>query len=63
MRFEKSVIKKSITEISVERFNCILDSESGEGSGTPLSTLAWKIPWVEEPGRLQSMGSLRVGQD
>ena len=25
------------------------------------STLAWKIPWMEEPGRLQSMGSLRVG--
>ena len=24
------------------------------------STLAWKIPWLEEPGRLQSMGSLRV---
>ena len=27
------------------------------------STLAWKIPWMEEPGRLQSMGSLRVGYD
>ena len=27
------------------------------------STLAWKIPWIEEPGRLQSMGSLRVGHD
>ena len=27
------------------------------------STLAWKIPWTEEPGRLQSMGSLRVGRD
>ena len=27
------------------------------------STLAWKIPWTEEHGRLQSMGSLRVGQD
>ena len=26
------------------------------------STLAWKIPWAEEPGRLQSMGSLRVGR-
>ena len=26
------------------------------------STLAWKIPWIEEPGTLQSMGSLRVGQ-
>ena len=27
------------------------------------STLAWKIPWMEEPGRLQSMGSLGVGHD
>ena len=27
------------------------------------STLAWKIPWMEEPGRLQSMGSLTVGHD
>ena len=26
------------------------------------STLAWKIPWTEEPGRLQSMGLRRVGQ-
>ena len=27
------------------------------------STLAWKIPWMEEPGRLQSMGLQRVGHD
>ena len=27
------------------------------------STLAWKIPWTEEPGRLRSMGSQRVGHD
>jgi hypothetical protein len=27
------------------------------------STLAWKIPWMEEPGRLQSMGLRRVGHD
>ena len=27
------------------------------------STLAWKIPWMEEPGRLQSMGLLRVGHN
>ena len=27
------------------------------------STLAWRIPWMEEPGRLQSMESLRVGHD
>ena len=30
---------------------------------THSSTLAWKIPWMEESGRLQSMGSLRVGHD
>ena len=30
---------------------------------TPSSTLAWKIPWTEERGRLQSMGSQRVGHD
>ena len=30
---------------------------------THSSTLAWKIPWTEECGRLQSMGSQRVGQD
>ena len=27
------------------------------------STLAWQIPWTEEPGRLKSMGSLEVGHD
>ena len=37
---------------------------SGEGKMAPhSSTLAWKIPWTEEPGGLQSMGSLRVGHD
>ena len=30
---------------------------------TPSSILAWKIPWTEEPGRLLSMGSHRVGHD
>ena len=30
---------------------------------THSSTLAWKIPWVKEPGRLQSMGSQGVGKD
>ena len=30
---------------------------------THSSTLAWRIPWTEEPGRLQSMGSQRVGHD
>ena len=30
---------------------------------THSSIVAWKIPWTEEPGRLQSMGSQKVGQD
>ena len=30
---------------------------------THSSTLAWKIPWMKEPGRLQSIGSQRVGHD
>ena len=34
----------------------------GEGNGSS-STLAWKIPWMEEPGGLQSMGSQGVGHD
>ena len=35
----------------------------GKAMAPHSSTLARKIPWMEEPGRLQSMGSLRVGQD
>ena len=35
----------------------------GEGNGTHSSILAWRIPWTEEPGGLQSMGLQRVGHD
>ena len=38
---------------------CFIKSEKAMAPHS--STLAWKIPWMEEPGRLQSMGSLRVG--
>ena len=36
---------------------------SEKAMATHSSTLAWKIPWTEEPGGLQSMGSLGVGHD
>ena len=47
------------------------DTSSIPGSGNPLeeetanhsSILAWRIPWTEEPGGLQAMGSQRVGHD
>ena len=34
-----------------------------KATATHSSTLAWKIPWTEEPGRLQSVGSRKVGHD
>ena len=37
--------------------------KSEKAMATHSSTLAWKIPWMEEPGRLQSMGLLGVGYD
>ena len=38
-------------------------SNAGVALATHSSTLAWKIPWTEEPGGLQSMGWQRVGHD
>ena len=40
-----------------------LSMQTGEGNGTPLQHSCLEIPWTEEPGRLRSMGSLRVGHD
>ena len=44
-------------------FMCLLAICMEKALVTHSSTLAWKIPWEEEPGRLQSMESLRVGHD
>ena len=35
----------------------------GKGMATPSSILAWRIPWIEETGRLQSVGSQRIGHN
>ena len=44
--------------------NCeLLYLQSEKAMATHSSTPAWKIPWMEEPGRLHSMGLLRVGHD
>ena len=40
-----------------------LERSPAEGSSNPSSILVWRIPWAEEPGRLQSMGSQRVRHD
>ena len=45
------------------RFNISEILVLNKGTTFTCSTLAWKIPWMGEPGRLQSMGSRRVGHD
>ena len=61
--------KYSHTSILIKRFSPLhskfqFTSKRSEKAMAPhSSTLAWKIPWMEEPGRLQSMGSHRVGHD
>ena len=44
-------------------FVCYWDCNWEKAMAPHSSSLAWKIPWTEEPGRLQSMGSLRVGHN
>ena len=60
------VIKNPPVNAGNERDAC-LTPESGRSPGgghsNHYSTLAWRIPWTEEPGGLQSMGSQRVGHD
>ena len=48
----------------VRKRKCLIWLQTSEKAmATHSSTLAWKIPWMEEPGRLQSMGSLGVGHN
>ena len=53
-------------EIELRQGNCNclgLHSFAEKAMATHSSTLAWKIPWTEEPDRLKSMRSLKVGHD
>ena len=49
----------TVHSMSRQLYNDMLDKAMAPHS----STLAWRIPWMEEPGRLQSMRSLGVGPD
>ena len=62
---EKSILPllNKIISMSMHRNHLYLNQLSTEKAMAPhSSTPAWKIPWMEEPGRLQSMGSLAVSQ-
>ena len=49
--------------VSLRGLICRLSSGLEKAMAPHSSTLAWKLPWAEEPGGLQSMGLLRVGHD
>ena len=55
--------KTTVTSVHVSLSLWFLAQYSEKAMATHSSTLARKIPWTEEPGRLQSMGSWRVGHD
>ena len=62
----KELHKNVHTPIYTKNTVCVYQiyTEFSEKAMAPhSSTLTWKIPWTEEPGGLQSMGSLRVGHD
>ena len=53
-------IKENFT---IKSQNSVAMVQTEKAMASHSSTLTWKIPWMEEPGRLQSMGSIRVGND
>ena len=52
-----------LLKLSLKDFEHNLTSMREKAMATHSSTLAWQIPWTEEPGRLQTMGTLGVGHD
>ena len=62
---ESTAISQSIINIPTTLFGILTGSKciSEKAMAPHSSTLAWKIPWTEEPGGLQSIGSRRVGHD
>ena len=69
--FEELFSSVEFSRLVVSNSLCLCDSMNRSTPGLPAekalathsSTLAWRIPWMEEPGGLQSMGSQRVGHN
>ena len=63
----REVLKKLYSQVSLNTHRPVYTAPviciQEKAMATHSSTLAWTIPWTEEPGRLQSMGSHRVGHD
>ena len=59
----KTLQKAGIEGTYLNIIKTVYDRPTETALATHSSILAWKIPWTEEPGRLQSKGSLRVAHD
>ena len=73
---KQEILEKGIYRIQAVKYDCRKEGSQEvnerefvrywcleKAMASHSSTLAWKIPWTEEPGRLQTMGSRRVGHD
>ena len=73
---KQEILEKGIYRIQAVKYDCRKEGSQEvnerefvrywcleKAMASHSSTLAWKIPWTEEPGRLQTMGSQRVGHD
>ena len=56
-------IKRLFSSSSLSAIGVVSSAYQEKAMAIHSSTLTWKIPWLEKPGRLQSMGSHRVGHD
>ena len=57
------LVRYAVSLDPLQPVHCVGPGHPGGGPGNHFSILAWRIPWTEEPGRLLSMGSQRVGHD
>ena len=66
-RTPSSLVAQTVKHLHTMRETCVQslgwEDPLEKEMATHSSTLAWRIPWTEEPGGLQSMGSQRVEQD
>ena len=57
------IVKNLLAMQETQVQSLVLEDPLEKGMATHSSILAWRIPWTEEPGGLQSMGSQRVGDN
>ena len=63
MKIDGKILNRTLANRIQKYIKKIVHHDMEKALAPHSNTLAWKIPWTEEPVRLQSMGSLRVGHN